>query len=478
MADKKKMVEAITSMEEDFAKWYTDIVKKADLADYSSVRGCTVVRPYGCAIWENIQHDLDGRFKATGHENVMMPMFIPEGLLQKEKDHVEGFAPEVAWVTHGGEEKLSERLCVRPTSETLFCEHYANIIHSYRDLPKLYNQWCSVVRWEKTTRPFLRTCEFWWQEGHTMHETAEEAMAETERMLNVYADFCEESLAIPVTKGRKTKKEQFAGAEATYTIEAMMHDGKALQSGTSHYFGDGFARAFDITFQGRDNKPQYPHQTSWGMSTRIIGAIIMTHGDNDGLVLPPAIAPVQVIVVPVAQHKEGVLEKAGEITEKLKGFCRAKMDDSDNSAGWKFAEYEMKGVPLRLEIGPRDIEQNQCVLVRRDNREKTVVSLDELEAKVPELLRAVHDGLYQKALANREARTWTARTFDELKALAAEKSGFFKTMWCGDEACELRVKEEAGLTSRCMPFEQERIGDVCPICGRPATTSIIWGRAY
>ncbi|WP_418976237.1 proline--tRNA ligase [Anaerotruncus massiliensis (ex Liu et al. 2021)] len=478
MADKKKMVEAITSMEEDFAKWYTDIVKKADLADYSSVRGCTVVRPYGCAIWENIQHDLDGRFKATGHENVMMPMFIPEGLLQKEKDHVEGFAPEVAWVTHGGEEKLTERLCVRPTSETLFCEHYANIIHSYRDLPKLYNQWCSVVRWEKTTRPFLRTCAFWWQEGHTMHETAEEAMAETERMLNVYADFCEESLAIPVTKGRKTKKEQFAGAEATYTIEAMMHDGKALQSGTSHYFGDGFARAFDITFQGRDNKPQYPHQTSWGMSTRIIGAIIMTHGDNDGLVLPPAIAPVQVIVVPVAQHKEGVLEKAGEITEKLKGFCRAKMDDSDNSAGWKFAEYEMKGVPLRLEIGPRDIEQNQCVLVRRDNREKTVVSLDELEAKVPELLRAVHDGLYQKALANREARTWTARTFDELKALAAEKSGFFKTMWCGDEACELRVKEEAGLTSRCMPFEQERIGDVCPICGRPATTSIIWGRAY
>ena len=478
MADKKKMVEAITSMEEDFAKWYTDIVKKADLADYSSVRGCTVVRPYGCAIWENIQHDLDGRFKATGHENVMMPMFIPEGLLQKEKDHVEGFAPEVAWVTHGGEEKLTERLCVRPTSETLFCEHYANIIHSYRDLPKLYNQWCSVVRWEKTTRPFLRTREFWWQEGHTMHETAEEAMAETERMLNVYADFCEESLAIPVTKGRKTKKEQFAGAEATYTIEAMMHDGKALQSGTSHYFGDGFARAFDITFQGRDNKPQYPHQTSWGMSTRIIGAIIMTHGDNDGLVLPPAIAPVQVIVVPVAQHKEGVLEKAGEITEKLKSFCRAKMDDSDNSAGWKFAEYEMKGVPLRLEIGPRDIEQNQCVLVRRDNREKTVVSLDELEAKVPELLRAVHDGLYQKALANREARTWTARTFDELKALAAEKSGFFKTMWCGDEACELRVKEEAGLTSRCMPFEQERIGDVCPICGRPATTSIIWGRAY
>ena len=478
MAEKKKLVEAITSMDEDFAKWYTDIVRKADLADYSSVRGCTIVRPYGCAIWENIQKDLDGRFKALGHENVMMPMFIPEGLLQKEKDHVEGFAPEVAWVTHGGEEQLTERLCVRPTSETLFCEHYANIIHSYRDLPKLYNQWCSVVRWEKTTRPFLRTCEFWWQEGHTMHETAEEAMAETERMLGVYADFCEESLAIPVTRGRKTKKEQFAGAEATYTIEAMMHDGKALQSGTSHYFGDGFARAFNITFQGRDNKPAYPHQTSWGMSTRIIGAIIMTHGDNDGLVLPPAIAPIQVVVVPIAQHKEGVLEKAAALTERLGAFCRAKMDDSDNSAGWKFAEYEMKGVPLRLEVGPRDLEQNQCVIVRRDNREKLIVPLDELETKIPELLRAVHDGLYARALANREARTWSAQTFEELKALAAEKSGFYKTMWCGDEACELKVKEEAGLTSRCMPFAQEHLGDVCPICGRPAKTMIIWGRAY
>lgn len=479
MAEKnKKMVEAITSMDEDFAKWYTDVVKKADLIDYSSVRGCMVIRPYGYAIWENIQRLLDGRFKDTGHENVYMPMFIPESLLQKEKDHVEGFAPEVAWVTHGGSEKLTERLCVRPTSETLFCEHYAKVINSYRDLPKLYNQWCSVVRWEKTTRPFLRSCEFLWQEGHTMHETPEEATEETERMLNVYADFCEEELAIPVTKGRKTKKEQFAGAEATYTIEAMMHDGKALQSGTSHYFGDGFAKAFDITFTNRENKPQYPHQTSWGMSTRIIGAIIMTHGDNDGLVLPPAVAPVQVVVLPIAQHKEGVLEKAAQITERLKKVCRVKMDDSDQSAGWKFAEYEMKGVPLRLEMGPRDIEANQCVLVRRDNREKTVVSLDELKTKVPELLKAVHDGLYVKALKNREGRTWTAKTFEELKALASEKSGFFKTMWCGEEECELRVKDEAGLTSRCMPFEQEQIGDVCPICGKPAKTMIIWGRAY
>lgn len=478
MAGQKKMVEAITSMHEDFAKWYTDIVKKADLVDYSTVRGCMVIRPYGYAIWENIQHLLDTEFKKTGHENVYMPMFIPESLLQKEKDHVEGFAPEVAWVTHGGSEKLTERLCVRPTSETLFCEHYAKIITSYRDLPKLYNQWCSVVRWEKTTRPFLRTCEFLWQEGHTMHETGEEALQETERMLNVYADFCENSLAIPVTKGRKTKKEQFAGAEATYTIEAMMHDGKALQSGTSHYFGDGFSHAFDITFQGRDNKPQYPHQTSWGMSTRIIGAIIMTHGDDNGLVLPPDIAPIQVVVLPIAQHKEGVLDKAHEITDRLKNVCRVKIDDSDNSAGWKFAEYEMKGVPLRLEMGPRDIQANQCVLVRRDNREKTIVPLDELETKVPELLREVHDGLYNKALANRENRTYSATTFEELKELAKTKSGFFKTMWCGDEACEIKVKEEAGLTSRCMPFEQENLSDVCPICGKPAKTSIIWGKAY
>ena len=368
------MVEEITSMEEDFAKWYTDVVKKAELASYSCVRGCMVVRPYGTALWENIRDNLDRRFKALGHENVMMPLFIPESLLQKEKDHVEGFAPEVAWVTHGGAEQLQERLCVRPTSETLFCDHYAQVIHSYRDLPKLYNQWCSVVRWEKTTRPFLRTMEFFWQEGHTMHETPQEAVEETERMLNVYADFCEHDLAIPVVKGRKTDKEKFAGAEATYTIEALMHDGKALQSGTSHYFGDGFARAFDIQFTGRDNTLQYPHQTSWGMSSRIIGAIIMTHGDNNGLVLPPAVAPVQVVILPIAMHKEGVLDKAMELRDRLAATFRVKVDDSDNSAGWKFAEYEMKGVPLRLEIGPKDIANNQCVLVRRDNREKTFVS--------------------------------------------------------------------------------------------------------
>jgi len=472
------MVEEITSMEDDFSRWYTDVVKKAELVDYSSVRGCTILRPYGCAIWENIHDLLDRRFKELGHENVCMPLFIPESLLQKEKDHVAGFAPEVAWVTYGGNEKLAERLCVRPTSETLFCEHFAHIINSYRDLPKLYNQWCSVVRWEKTTRPFLRTMEFWWQEGHTMHETAEEAMAETERMLNVYADICENALAIPVIKGRKTPKEQFAGAEATYTVEAMMHDGKALQSGTSHYFGDGFARAFNIQYAGRDNKLAYPFQTSWGMSTRIIGAIIMTHGDNNGLVLPPAVAPTQVMVIPIAQHKPGVLDKAREVTQRISAFCRAKMDDSENTPGWKFAEYEMKGVPLRLELGPKDIEQNQCVLVRRDNRQKYFVPLDELETAIPKALDDLRAALYQKALENRERRTWAARDLKEMKEIADRDNGFIKAMWCGDTECELKLKEVAGVTSRCMPFEQEQVSDVCVCCGKPAKKMVIWGKAY
>lgn len=478
MAEQKKMVEDITSMEEDFAKWYTDVVKKAELASYSGVRGCMVIRPYGTALWENIRHELDNRFKATGHENVMMPLFIPESLLQKEKDHVAGFAPEVAWVTHGGTEELQERLCVRPTSETLFCDHYSEIIQSYRDLPKLYNQWCSVVRWEKTTRPFLRTMEFFWQEGHTMHETAGEAIDETERMLNVYADFAENCLAIPVIKGKKTDKEKFAGAESTYTIEAMMHDGKALQSGTSHYFGDGFSKAFNIQFTGRDNTLQYPHQTSWGMSSRIIGAVIMTHGDNNGLVMPPVVAPVQVVVLPIAMHKEGVLEKARELTAKLSKICRVKLDDTDNSAGWKFAEYEMKGVPLRLEIGPKDIANNQCVLVRRDNREKSFVSLDELETKIPELLAAVHDGLYQKALARREEMTYSVTTFEEMKANAADRPGFIKAMWCGSTECEEKLKNEAGVTSRCIPEQQENISDNCVCCGKATNQMLFWGKAY
>lgn len=478
MAQQKKMVEEITSMEEDFAKWYTDVVKKAELIEYTSVKGCMVIRPYGYAIWENIQKELDREFKALGHENVCMPLFIPESLLNKEKDHVEGFAPEVAWVTYGGNEKLEERLCVRPTSETLFCEHYKAIVHSYRDLPKLYNQWVSVVRWEKTTRPFLRSREFLWQEGHTIHATAEEAREETIRMLNVYADFCENYLAMPVVKGVKTEKERFAGAEDTYTIEALMHDGKALQSGTSHYFGDGFARAFDIQFTDKDNKLKYPFQTSWGCTTRLIGAIIMTHGDNNGLVLPPKVAPIQVVVIPVAAHKPGVLEKAQELTDRLSKFCRVKIDTSDNSPGWKFAEYEMKGVPLRLEIGPKDIEKNQCVLVRRDNREKYFVSLDDLETEIPKLLDTVQDGLFQAALARRANMTYTAKTLEELKDIADNKPGFIKAMWCGSRECEEKLKEYAGVSSRCIPFEQEHIADTCVCCGKPADKMLYWGKAY
>jgi prolyl-tRNA synthetase len=475
---KEKLVEEITSMDVDFAKWYTDIVKKAELIDYSGVKGCMVIKPYGYALWENIQHNLDKKFKETGHENVYMPMFIPESLLQKEKDHVEGFAPEVAWVTHGGDEKLTERLCVRPTSETLFCEHYHDIIHSYRDLPKLYNQWCSVVRWEKTTRPFLRHTEFLWQEGHTMHETPQEAIEETERMLNVYADFVKDYLAIPVIKGQKTDKEKFAGAEATYTIEAMMHDGKALQSGTSHYFGDGFARAFDICFTGRNNTMEYPHQTSWGMSTRIIGAIIMVHGDDNGLVLPPRIAPIQVIVIPVQQHKDGVIDKAQEIVNRLSSKYKTKIDTSDKMAGWKFAEYEMKGVPLRIEIGPKDIEKNQCVIVRRDTREKIFIPLDELETQVGIILDKMHNDLYEHAEESLNSRIYNAATIDETAKIAEEKPGFIRAMWCGDEACEIAMKEQAGVTSRCIPFNNEPIGDTCAVCGKKAKKLVVWGKSY
>ncbi|MDO4832822.1 MAG: proline--tRNA ligase [Clostridia bacterium] len=479
MADQKKMVDDITAMDVDFAKWYTDICKKAELIEYTSVKGCMVIRPYGYAIWENIQKDLDDRFKATGHENVCMPMFIPESLLEKEKDHVEGFAPEVAWVTHGGSEKLEERLCVRPTSETLFCEHYANIIQSYRDLPKLYNQWVSVVRWEKTTRPFLRSREFLWQEGHTIHATAQEAIEETEKMLRVYADFCENDLAIPVVMGKKTESDKFAGAVSTYAIEALMHDGKALQAGTSHYFGDGFAKAFGIQFQSKENKLEYPHQTSWGMTTRLIGAIIMTHGDDNGLALPPAVAPIQAVIIPVAQHKPGVLEKAEELCAELAKQFRVKVDSSDNSPGWKFAEYEMKGVPVRIEIGPRDIEANQCVIVTRHNREKSVVSLDNLTETVAQKLKEVRDGLWEKALANRERRTYDCKSMDEVtEVLEKNGDGFVRAMWCGDEACEDEVKEKTGVGTRCIPFDQEQISDKCICCGKPAKHMVYWAKAY
>ena len=476
---KDKKVEQITDMEVDFAQWFTDVCIKAELVDYSGVKGLFILRPYGYAIWENIQSWLDRRFKELGHENVSMPLLIPESLLQKEKDHVEGFAPECAWVTLGGSEELPEKLCIRPTSETLFCDHWSHVVHSWRDLPMKYNQWCSVLRWEKTTRPFLRGREFLWQEGHTLHATAEEAIQETEQMLEVYAECAEKLLAMPVVRGFKTDKEKFAGAERTYTIECMMHDHKALQSGTSHYFGDGFARAFDITFADKNNKLSYPHQTSWGMSTRIIGGIIMTHGDNNGLVLPPNIAPIQVIVLPIAAHKPGVTEKAEELVSRLKAAgIRVKGDFSDNSPGWKFANWEMKGVPLRIEIGPKDMENNQCVAVRRDNREKTFLSLDELETRIPELLAQVQQGLYDKAKANLDSHTFPAFSLEEAKELQADKGGFIKTMWCGELECEMKMKEQGGMTSRCIPFEQEHLSDVCPICGRAAKKMIYWGVAY
>ncbi len=479
MANDKKMVEQITSMDVDFAQWYTDVVKKAELVDYSGVKGCMIIRPYGYAIWENIQHDLDARFKRLGHENVYMPMFIPESLLQKEKDHVEGFAPECAIVTIGGQNRLSERLVVRPTSETLFCDHYKNIIHSYRDLPKLYNQWCNVVRWEKTTRPFLRTSEFLWQEGHTMHENEEQAREETLQMLKCYEDFYRETLAIPAVTGRKTEKEKFAGAKETYTIEPMMHNGVALQGGTSHYFGDGFAKAFDITYTDRENKICYPHQTSWGVSTRMIGAIIMTHGDDNGLILPPKVAPIQVAIIPVAQHKEGVLEKANELKSMLSESFRVKLDDSDNSTGWKYSQYEMKGVPLRLEIGPRDIENNCCVLVSRVSRQKTVVSLDNLAEEVAKALEAVHNELYERALKNLEEKMSVAHDHEEFLDIAENRPGFIKAMWCGESECEDKLKEETGgVKSRCIPFVEENVSDRCVCCGKPAKHMVVWGRQY
>lgn len=478
MDNGKKLVEQITPMDVDFAQWYTDIVKKAELADYSSVKGCMIIRPNGYAIWENIQKYVDAKLKEYGHENVYMPMFIPEGLLQKEKDHVEGFAPEVAWVTHGGDDELAERLVVRPTSETLFCEHYAKIVQSYKDLPKLYNQWCSVVRWEKTTRPFLRTTEFLWQEGHTIHETKEEAEAHTLKILNMYSKLCEDMLAMPVVMGKKTEKEKFAGADDTYTIESLMHDGKALQAGTSHYLGENFSRAFTIQFSDRSGKLQYPHYTTWAVTTRLIGAIIMVHGDDSGLKLPPRIAPTQAVIIPVAQHKEGVLEKAKELKERLAKVVRVKLDDSDKMPGWKYSEYEMKGIPLRIEIGPKDIEKNQAVLVRRDNREKTIVSLDEIETKVQEMLDIIHNSMLEEVTRTRDEKTYVATTMEEFEDIIENKPGFIKAMWCGDRACEDKIREVTGATSRCMPFEQEVVSDTCVCCGKKAKHLVYWGRAY
>lgn len=474
----KQFVENITAMEDDFAQWYTDVVKQAELVDYGLVRGTMIIQPYGFAIWENVRDQLDSQIKATGHSNVAFPLFIPESLLQKEKDHVEGFAPEVAWVTHGGDDELAERLAIRPTSEVLFCDYYSKNIHSYRDLPKLYNQWANVVRWEKTTRPFLRSSEFHWQEGHTAHATSEEAAKETDQMLDVYADLVENYLAIPVIKGRKTAMEKFAGAEYTITIETMMHDGRALQAGTSHHFGSGFAEAFDITYLDKEGKSQFVHQTSWGMSTRIMGALIMVHGDNRGLVVPPKIAPVQAMIVPIAQHKEGVLDKAYDLKERLAEIARVDIDASDKMPGWKFNECEMKGYPVRIEIGPKDIEKDQVVLVRRDTNEKVFVSMNELDERLPALLEEIQQNLYDQALAHREEKTTVVQSMDQMKQALDDNPGFMKAMWCGNQACEEEVKEETQVTSRCIPFEQEKVSDTCFCCGKEAKELVYWARAY
>lgn len=474
----KDFVEKITAMEDDFAQWYTDVVKQAELVDYGLVKGTMIIRPYGYAIWENIKDELDRMIKESGHTNVQFPLFIPESWLQKEADHVEGFAPEVAWVTHGGDEELQERIAVRPTSEVLFCEYYSRHIHSYRDLPKLYNQWANVVRWEKTTRPFLRSSEFHWQEGHTAHATDKDAEIETARMLDTYADLVENYMAIPVYKGKKTDSEKFAGAKYTLTIEALMHDGKALQSGTSHHFGSGFADAFDITYLDENGDSQFVHQTSWGLSTRIMGALIMVHGDNRGLVVPPKIAPTQAMIIPVAQHKEGVLDKAYDLRDQLKGLVRVDIDASDKMPGWKFNEYEMKGIPVRIELGPKDIEKEQVVLVRRDTGEKEFVALADLEKRLPELLDEVQQNLYDKALAHRNEKTTSVTTMEEFREMLEEKGGFLKAMWCGDEACEEKIQEETTATSRCIPFEQEKLAETCVCCDKPAKEMVIWAKAY
>ena len=479
MSKEKEFVKDITNIDEDFAQWYTDIVLKAELADYTAVKGFIAIRPYGYSIWENIQAYADMRFKEHGVKNVSMQVLIPESLLNKEKDHVEGFAPEVAWVTIGGGEKLEERLCIRPTSETIFSTMYSKWLKSWRDLPYLYNQWCSVLRWEKETRPFLRSREFLWQEGHTIHETAEEAKQFTLDMLEVYADVVENLLAIPVLKGQKTKKEQFAGAEATYTVETLMHDGRALQGGTSHYFGQNFTKAFDVKFQNRNGEQEYAYQTSWGISTRLIGAIIMAHGDNRGLKLPPYVAPIQVVIVPIAQEKGNVLEEAGKIQEKLKEKFRVELDDRDNyTVGYKFNDWEMKGVPVRIEIGPKEIEHGEVIVTRRDTLEKMPIKIDELPEKMEELLKDIHNSMFNTCKKRMEEKTTVALNMDEFVKNINENQGFVKTMWCGSQECEDKIKELTGAPSRCIPFEQEHLADTCVCCGKKADKMVVWGRQY
>ena len=475
---KQEFVQHITPREENFSQWYTDVVKMADLMDYTPVRGCMALKPYGNRIWELIREELDRRFQETGHENVSMPMLIPESLLLKEAEHVEGFAPEVAWVTQGGGETLPERLAIRPTSETMFCTMFSQWVHSWRDLPMKYNQWCSVMRWEKTTRPFLRTAEFWWQEGHTVHATAEEAQEETLLMLEVYRSFCEDVLSIPVFSGRKSDKEKFAGASATYSVEAMMQDGKALQAGTTHNFGTNFSVPFDIKYQNKEGALEYCHETSWGMSTRLIGAIIMAHGDERGLKLPPDVAPFQVVILPIAAHKGGVMEKCGEAFLALKAAgIRVKLDDRDHlSPGWKFNEWELKGVPLRLEIGPRDIENGAASYMRRDTFEKGTLKLDSLVPGVKALLDEIRRGMFWIADAFRLSRTRDVFSMEELGAQV--NTGYARAMWCGERACEDGIKEAFSATSRNMPFDQTPIADTCVCCGKQAKHLTYFAKAY
>ena len=475
----ENFVREITNIEEDFAKWYTDIVLKAELADYTDTKGCIAIKPYGYAIWENIQKYADEKFKKVGVKNVYFPVLIPESLLAKEEEHIEGFAPEVAWVTIGGEQQLDEKLCIRPTSETMFSTLYSKWLKSWRDLPFVYNQWCNVLRWEKETRPFLRSREFLWQEGHTIHETEEEARKRTLQMLDIYADVIENLLAIPVLKGRKTQKEKFAGAEQTYTVETLMHDGRAIQAGTSHYFGQNFTKPFDIKFQTREGNEEYAYQTSWGISTRLIGAVIMAHGDNRGLKLPPKIAPIQAVIVPVAMHKDGVSKKAEELYQLLNQNYRIELDIRDNyTPGYKFNDWEMRGVPVRIELGPRDIENNVCVLVRRDTTEKITISLDEVNTKLEEVLEAMQKNMYEECKKIKEKRTNIASNMEEFIKYIDENQGYVKTMWCGSEECENKIKELTGAHSRCIPFEQENLGDTCVCCGKKAHHMVVWGRQY
>ena len=479
MSDNKNFVKEITNIDEDFAQWYTDIVRKAQLADYTDTKGCIAIRPYGYAIWENIQNYTDKKFKETGVQNTYFPVLIPESLLEKEKDHVEGFAPEVAWVTEAGGEKLEEKLCIRPTSETIITTMYAKWLNSWRDLPFVYNQWCNVLRWEKETRPFLRSREFLWQEGHTIHETEKEAKERTLQMLNIYKDVVENLLAIPTVQGIKTETEKFAGAEETYTIETMMYDGKALQTATSHYFGQNFTKPFDVKFQNRDGKLEYAYQTSWGCTTRLIGAIIMAHGDNRGLKLPPRVAPIQIEVIPIAQHKDGVEEKVSEIYERLKAKFRVEADFRKQvSPGVKFNDCEMRGIPLRLEMGPRDIENGECVLVRRDTSEKISVKLENLEETIEKLLEDIQNNMFEMCKKRMEEKTTEAHSLDEFVEKMNSNQGFIKAMWCGNAECEAKIKELTAAKSRCMPFVQEKIDDKCVCCGKPADKYVIWGRQY